>query len=168
MTHTSALKISFLGLCLIPSSAIATVERTLTPHVSIFNQSNSGSIEITAPETQFVIPYSIQNETFLPLDINFNVISLNDTSIDYRLTLPVSQHYCSVDNQDSVLTLKQITIDGTPIASSSSSLPGHEGIVETDIIKKKHVLTVTYPEISRGSSSIFCYGTLGIQAEVIL
>lgn len=167
MNHKFIAKLGLSCLLFLPVTANA-IERALTPYVSIFNRSNSGAIQIKAPRTQFVIPYSDDDGSFSPLAIEFNVISLSETPIDYRLTLPLSQHFCVVDNKDTALTLKDITIDGAPIASSLSTLPGHKGILTTGVKEKTHVMTVTYPRIERSSSSIFCYGTLGIQAEVVL
>ncbi|HIF9335437.1 TPA: hypothetical protein ACX6RM_003751 [Photobacterium damselae] len=148
----------------------SVIEHTFSPHVTIFKSSSSDALEIIAPKTDFIAQYDMSKQTFKPITIPFEVKSKKGSPINYRLTLPLSQHFCEdvVTSEVSPLAALQFWLDGQPFAPTTSSLPGNDGYLFENQVRNDHAIRIQYPIHSQKNAEQRCYGTLGIQAEIEL
>lgn len=148
----------------------SVIEHTFLPHVTIFKSSPSDTLEIIASKTDFIAQYDVSKQTFKPITIPFEVKSKKGNPINYRLTLPLSQHFCEdVETSEvSSLSALQFWLDGQPFAPTESSLPGNSGYLFENQVRNDHAIRIQYPIHPQKNVEQRCYGTLGIQAEIEL
>lgn len=135
-----------------------TFSHIFSPSVTIFG-STSNSVEIQSDQYNFFIPYSIEKKTFTELNIPFRVVSLDNSNINYKLSLVFQQHFCMRDNKESSIDNVAIQLDKKPFLPE-----GHPHFA----VEKKHIMTLIFPEILAQKTSQQCQGTLGIQVESII
>ncbi|MGR5227274.1 hypothetical protein ACPV30_02000 [Photobacterium damselae] len=147
----------------------SVIEHTFSPNVTIF-KSSSDALEITAPKTDFIAQYDVSKQTFKPITIPFEVKSKKGSPINYRLILPLSQHFCedTITSDVSPLAALQFWLDGQPFAPTTSSLPGNNGYLFENQVRNDHTILIQYPIHPQKNTEQRCYGTLGIQAEIEL
>lgn len=134
------------------------ISHTFTPQITLFNDSASESIEIQAPQLSFMTPYSHKEQSFSKLTIPFDVVSLSGVAVDYRLSLPISMHFCE-SNDAEVTSLNGVTVKlDNQTWPSLEDTPFHSA-------RGKHFMTISYPTIMQSEVNQLCYGTLGVQVE---
>ncbi|MDK9782317.1 hypothetical protein KIT90_13090 [Vibrio sp. B172a] len=144
-------------------------QHVFSPYIHIINNiSPSDAIEIRASEKSFIIPYLDKNEAFAPLSMPFEVISLKGSNIDYKLTLPLVQNFCEIGGITNKFSGVKLFLDGKPWAWSGSTSPGHEGYQYSTSASQSHTMQLTYPKIKKARESQLCYGTLGVQVEIVI
>ncbi|MGV3003260.1 hypothetical protein [Vibrio sp. E150_018] len=136
------------------SDAFAVHSHTFFPKVTI--ESNiTDSIEIRVRNSLFVTNYSSKERSFDPLKIPFEVISLNDQPIEYRLSLAESSHQCEVYGAFDV----EVKLNSNSWSKEGTVFKG---------ISDEHFMTVNYPEIPQERFvSQQCFGTLRVQVEAM-
>lgn len=140
------------------ASTSGVIPHTFTPSATIFGQV-SDSIEIRANQRTFITLYSVEERAFRPLNIPFDVASLDGLALDYRLTLPIFAHACEVNGVSTALAGVKVVLDGKVWPS--------EGVVFNGALNS-HSIQLTYPEITQKVGvSQYCYGTVGVLAEVV-
>ncbi|PSU87542.1 hypothetical protein [Photobacterium kishitanii] len=148
----------------------AVIESIFSPQVTIFKSSVSDALEIIAKKNNFIAQYDESKHAFKPISIPFEVRSRKGTPINYRLTLPLSQHFCknTVTKSITPLTGLQFWLDGQPLAPVASSLPGNRGYLFEKQVKNNHIIGIQYPPQPQTNVEQQCYGILGVQAEIEL
>ncbi|WP_340642457.1 hypothetical protein [Photobacterium damselae] len=168
------MRISTLFVCLtcvwVELSQAAPIVKPFHPEVTIFKAKPSDSIEIIASQVNFNATYNSSKEAFNPIHIPFKVKSVNDTPLNYRITLQVSEHYCKNENGSLEPLGGKVTTflgkENFPLVSSG--LPGAEGYRFDQKVEGSHTLSMLFEDgsLPQLSSVQFCYGFLGIIAGV--
>ncbi|RZP84930.1 hypothetical protein [Vibrio vulnificus] len=134
------------------------ISHTFAPQITLFNDSVSESIEIQAPQLSFVTPYSHKEQSFSQLTVPFDVVSLSGAAVDYRLSLPISMHFCESSGAEAT------PLNGVSVKLDNQTWPSLED-APFHSARGKHFMTISYPMITQSEVNQFCYGTLGVQVE---
>lgn len=149
-----------LALLIVGSAHSSNVlSHRFLPEITIFNDSASEAIEIQAAQLDFIAPYSHKEQSFSELTIPFDVVSLSGVAVDYRLSLPISMHFCESNTGDAT-SLSGVTVKlDSKTWPSPSDVPFHS-------VRGKHFMTISYPTITQLDVNQLCYGTVGVQVEI--
>ena len=147
----------------------AVVEHPFYPQVTIIKNSPSDTIEIKAKQTDFLAMYSQSIGSFRPFAIPFTVRSVGGGSLNYRIKLQSSQHYCRSDGQVDVALLNVVStkLDGNAFPTSDSGLPGAGGLLVTGSSLSSHEMGVMFSSLPQKDVVQECYGTFILIAEVV-
>lgn len=140
--------------------ASSIIPRTFHPYADVFNENESSALEIVAKQTSFMTPYQYKMQSFADLFIPFEVRSKSEEMVSYRLSYPVFSHYCELNDEPTPINEVTIRLD-------NAAWPQEGGRFFDGALKREHVITLDYPVIELVSQSQLCYGTLGIQVELV-
>ena len=146
-----------IGLYLFVGVVNAGETRTFAPFV-VIEGTGGQVIEIRADERMVSAVYSSSEQSFHPLSIPFQVVSVSGEPIDYQLSLVTSVHQCKREGGVSEIGVDvEVKLDGNAWPVNGSSFTGK---------RDEHTMNLTYGPVPQIDLSQSCFGTLRVQAEV--
>ncbi|WP_404973627.1 hypothetical protein [Vibrio campbellii] len=148
--------LTMIGVILYSHQSLAAVVHEFRPSVTIEDTSGE-ALEIYASQTMFEVPYSFISQSFMPLSIPFEVVSVKGNAVDYRLSAVSASAVCL--NEETEENIKvEYRLDSQEWPASGLQYNG---------IRNAHVLDVAFPMMEQGSKSIQCEGQIGVQVELM-
>lgn len=144
-----------LAIALFCSYASATdvKSHTFLPFVVIAG-SSTDAIEIRTKQQIFTATYSVERQSFLPLSIPFEVVSLNGEPLNYRLTLPISIHQC-----------EETGLFGVDVTLGGEHWPALGRVFNGSL--NEHQMDLTFERVLQVEGvKQDCFGSLSVQVEV--
>lgn len=140
------------------------IERSFSPQVTIIKNGYSDAIEIKIKQPNVVAVYSEALGSFAPFNAPFLVRSVGGASLNYRIKLQDSQHYCRNKGQadTALLDVVSTTLDGAAFPTDPSVITG--SVVGST--ENEHVMRVTFSSLPRKNVEQECYGTFILIAEI--
>lgn len=145
-------------LCAFATNAwAAPLERNLS--VSVFITANQGSsgLEIVVDKYTYQAMYDVSTKTFAPLNIPFNVRSIDGQNISYDLFMSHLGGQC--DNQALSLTVTAMQGGDPILLDEKHRFAG---------IDNKHGVVISFPEIPQSDLTQLCEGHIGVIAEPVV
>lgn len=146
-----------IGLYLFVGVVNAAETRTFTPFV-VIEGAGGQVIEIRADKRVFSALYSSPEQSFHPLSIPFQVVSVSGEPIDYQLSLVTSVHQCKRAGGVADIGVDvEVKLDGKVWPVDGASFTGKSD---------EHKMNLTYGLVPQIELPQSCFGTLRVQAEV--
>ncbi len=129
------------------------ISRTFLPSVEILGGS-AEAVEIRSKQQIYSAFYDEGAQSFYPLNINFDIISVYGDELDYRLTLPLSVHECESNELE-----VSVALDHKLWPAEGLEFYGKDN---------EHQMTLSFspvPQLEVNAQS--CFGTLIVQVEAV-
>lgn len=151
-----ALQGLLLGILVFSNELSAAVVHVFTPSV-VIEDNTYNAIEIYAPQSMFEVSYSLFDQSFSPLNIQFEVVSVKGNTVDYRLSPVMASAVCTFEDRDEQIKL-EYKLNNQDWPESGLQFTG---------IRDSHLLNVKFPRVEQRVNSVPCDGQIGVQVELI-